>query len=95
MSLALGVSKIVPSNLPIIENKMKLYGIITLAASAVLLAANIASANLLLAIQHGVNKGLHLELTNSSILLETVFWSICDTCSDVMDNMLIKKSGPK
>ena len=45
--------KIVPSNLPIIENKIKLYGIITLAASAVLLAANIASPNLL-AIQPGV-----------------------------------------
>jgi hypothetical protein len=68
------IKKIVPSNLPIIENKIKLYGIIMLAASAVLLAANIARPNLL-AIQPGVNKGLHVELTNSSFKHLSTQWN--------------------
>ena len=81
--------KIVPSNLPIIENKIKLYGIITLAASAVLLAANIASPNLL-AIQPGVNKGLHVELTNSSFKHLSTQWNSFSRI-DVTRNMYSPK----
>jgi hypothetical protein len=53
------------SNVPVIENKIKFYGIIVLAASTVLLAAN-ADSNIL-AIKPGENKGLHWQLANPSI----------------------------
>jgi predicted membrane-bound spermidine synthase len=52
------------SNAPIIENKIKLSGIIVLAASAILLAVN-TDANIL-AIKPGENKGLHYQLEKPS-----------------------------
>src|SRR5919112_311908 len=52
------------SNAPIIENKIKLSGIIVLAASAILLATN-TDANIL-AIKPGENKGLHYQLAKPS-----------------------------
>jgi hypothetical protein len=53
------------SNVPIIENKVKLYGIIVLAATIVLLAANTDSK--ILAIKPGEDKGLHWQLSKPSI----------------------------
>ncbi|MDQ3975995.1 MAG: hypothetical protein M3264_05650, partial [Thermoproteota archaeon] len=52
------------SNAPIIENKIKLSGIVVLAASAILLAVN-TDANIL-AIKPGENKGLHYQLAKPS-----------------------------
>jgi predicted membrane-bound spermidine synthase len=52
------------SHAPIIENKIKLSGIIVLAASAILLAVN-TDANIL-AIKPGENKGLHYQLEKPS-----------------------------
>jgi predicted membrane-bound spermidine synthase len=52
------------SNTPVIENKIKLSGIIVLAASAILLATN-TDANIL-AIKPGENKGLHYQLEKPS-----------------------------
>ncbi|HZC49159.1 MAG TPA: hypothetical protein VE244_08880 [Nitrososphaeraceae archaeon] len=52
------------SNTPVIENKIKLSGIIVLAASAILLATN-TDANIL-AIKPGENKGLHYQLAKPS-----------------------------
>jgi predicted membrane-bound spermidine synthase len=52
------------SNAPIIENKIKLSGIIVLAASAMILAVN-TDANIL-AIKPGENKGLHYQLEKPS-----------------------------
>src|SRR5215208_7053110 len=52
------------SKAPIIENKIKLSGIIVLAASAILLAVN-TDANIL-AIKPGENKGLHYQLAKPS-----------------------------
>jgi predicted membrane-bound spermidine synthase len=52
------------SNAPIIENKIKLSGIVVLAASAILLAVN-TDANIL-AIKPGENKGLHYQLEKPS-----------------------------
>lgn len=52
------------SDVPIIENKIKLYGIIVLAASTVLLAAN--SGSNIIAIKPGENKGLHYQLSKPS-----------------------------
>ena len=52
------------SNMPVIENKIKLSGIIVLAASAILLATN-TDANIL-AIKPGENKGLHYQLAKPS-----------------------------
>jgi predicted membrane-bound spermidine synthase len=52
------------SNAPIIENKIKLSGIIVLAASTILLAVN-TDANIL-AIKPGENKGLHYQLEKPS-----------------------------
>jgi predicted membrane-bound spermidine synthase len=49
---------------PVIENKIKLSGIIVLAASAILLATN-TDANIL-AIKPGENKGLHYQLAKPS-----------------------------
>jgi predicted membrane-bound spermidine synthase len=51
-------------NTPVIENKIKLSGIIVLAASAILLATN-TDANIL-AIKPGENKGLHYQLAKPS-----------------------------
>jgi predicted membrane-bound spermidine synthase len=51
-------------NMPVIENKIKLSGIIVLAASAILLATN-TDANIL-AIKPGENKGLHYQLEKPS-----------------------------
>src|SRR5215208_4411859 len=51
-------------NTPVIENKIKLSGIIVLAASAILLAVN-TDANIL-AIKPGENKGLHYQLAKPS-----------------------------
>src|SRR5215208_4785764 len=51
-------------NTPVIENKIKLSGIIVLAASAILLATN-TDANIL-AIKPGENKGLHYQLSKPS-----------------------------
>ena len=56
---------VLSSSVPVIENKIKLYGIIMLAASCVLLVANVAGSNIL-AIQPGESKGLRVELTNPS-----------------------------
>ena len=53
------------SNVPVIENKIKLYGIIVLAVSIVVLAANTDSN--ILAIKPGEIKGLHWQLSNPSI----------------------------
>jgi predicted membrane-bound spermidine synthase len=53
------------SNTPVIENKIKLYGIIVLAASTVVLVANTDSN--ILAIKPGENKGLHYQLAKPSI----------------------------
>jgi predicted membrane-bound spermidine synthase len=52
------------SNTPVIENKIKLSGIIVLAASAILLATN-TDANIL-TIKPGENKGLHYQLEKPS-----------------------------
>jgi predicted membrane-bound spermidine synthase len=52
------------SKTPVIENKIKLSGIIVLAASAILLATN-TDANIL-AIKPGENKGLHYQLEKPS-----------------------------
>jgi predicted membrane-bound spermidine synthase len=52
------------SDAPVIENKIKLYGIIVLAASTVLLAAN--SGSNIIAIKPGENKGLHYQLSKPS-----------------------------
>lgn len=52
------------SNTSVIENKIKLSGIIVLAASAILLATN-TDANIL-AIKPGENKGLHYQLEKPS-----------------------------
>ena len=52
------------SNMPVIENKIKLYGIIVLAASTVLLASN--SGYNIIAIKPGENKGLHYQLSKPS-----------------------------
>jgi predicted membrane-bound spermidine synthase len=52
------------SNTPVIENKIKLSGLIVLAASAILLATN-TDANIL-AIKPGENKGLHYQLEKPS-----------------------------
>jgi predicted membrane-bound spermidine synthase len=52
------------SNTPVIESKIKLSGIIVLAASAILLATN-TDANIL-AIKPGENKGLHYQLEKPS-----------------------------
>ena len=52
------------SNAPIIENKIKLSGIVVLAASVILLAVN-TDANIL-AIKPGENKGLHYQLAKPS-----------------------------
>jgi predicted membrane-bound spermidine synthase len=52
------------SDKPVIENKIKLYGIIVLAAATVLLAAN--SDSNIIAIKPGENKGLHYQLSKPS-----------------------------
>src|SRR5215208_4160080 len=52
------------SNMPVIENKIKLYGIIVLAASTVLLASN--SGYNIIAMKPGENKGLHYQLSKPS-----------------------------
>src|SRR5919112_921748 len=52
------------SNMPVIENKIKLYGIIVLASSTVLLASN--SGYNIIAIKPGENKGLHYQLSKPS-----------------------------
>src|SRR5919109_4027126 len=52
------------SNALVIENKVKFYGIIVLAASTVLLAVNTDSN--ILAIKPGENKGLHYQLAKPS-----------------------------
>jgi predicted membrane-bound spermidine synthase len=52
------------SDAPVIENKIKLYGIIVLAASTVLLVAN--SGSNIIAIKPGENKGLHYQLSKPS-----------------------------
>jgi predicted membrane-bound spermidine synthase len=52
------------SNAPVIENKIKLYGIIVLAASTMLLVAN--SDSNIIAIKPGENKGLHYQLSKPS-----------------------------
>src|SRR5215212_737252 len=52
------------SNMPVIENKIKLYGIIVLAASTVLLVSN--SGYNIIAIKPGENKGLHYQLSKPS-----------------------------
>jgi predicted membrane-bound spermidine synthase len=53
------------SKTPVIENKIKLSGIIVLAASGILLLATNTDANIL-AIKPGENKGLHYQLEKPS-----------------------------
>jgi Spermine/spermidine synthase domain len=59
---------------PLIESKIKLYGVLALAFFTVLLAANIQVTNIL-AIQLGDNKGLRHELANPSIHDHLTRWN--------------------
>jgi hypothetical protein len=57
-------NKIERSNTLVIENKVKIYGIVIIAVSAVLLAVNIDSN--VFAIQPGISKGLYYQLAKPS-----------------------------
>jgi len=63
-----------PSHPFLIEGKIILYGLIVLVAFTVLLAANLQLPALFF-IPPGENKGLHYELTNSSLYDHTTHWN--------------------